>query len=90
MKEWTATEASRNFAKLLDEAAAGESIAVVRGGERVALVTPAPRANGKAVLEAMKTGRKRIHPGAAEALHRGLEAVHEVSSADLDTDPWSE
>lgn len=90
MKEWTATEASRNFAKLLDEAEGGESVAVVRGGERIAMVTPAPRANGKAVLAAMKAGRERVHPGAAEALHRGLDAVEEAVSTELDADPWRE
>ena len=46
----TATEASRSFAALLDEAEAGETIIVTRGGRRIATIGPAPTANGRDVL----------------------------------------
>ncbi len=46
----TATEASRSFAALLDEAERGGTIVVTRGGRRIATIGPAQAANGSAVL----------------------------------------
>ena len=51
----TATEASRSFAALLDEAERGETIVVTRGGRRIATIGPATAANGREVL-ALLTG----------------------------------
>lgn len=90
MREMSATEASRNFKAVLDEAEHGETITVTRGGKRVAVIAPAPRANGRAVLEVMERYRKRAPAGAADALRRGVSAVDEAASGDLDTDPWTE
>jgi prevent-host-death family protein len=49
MKVVTATEASRNFAAVLDEAERGETIMVTRGGKRIAVIGPAPTAPGRMV-----------------------------------------
>lgn len=54
MREMTTTEVSRNFSAVLDEAERGETIAVTRSGQRVALIVPAPRANGAAVLDVFR------------------------------------
>ncbi|WP_326645720.1 type II toxin-antitoxin system prevent-host-death family antitoxin [Streptosporangium sp. NBC_01755] len=45
----TATEASRSFAAVLDEAERGETIMVTRGGRRIAVIGPAPTAPGRMV-----------------------------------------
>lgn len=42
----TATEASRAFASLLDEAERGETVVITRGGRRVAIIGPAKATNG--------------------------------------------
>ena len=49
MKVMTATEASRSFATVLDEAERGETIMVTRGGKRIAMIGPAPTAPGRLV-----------------------------------------
>lgn len=49
MKVMTATEASRSFAAVLDEAERGETIMVTRGGRRIAVIGPAPTAPGRMV-----------------------------------------
>ncbi|GAA2205938.1 hypothetical protein GCM10009850_013960 [Nonomuraea monospora] len=49
MKVLTATEASRSFAAVLDEAERGETIVVTRGGKQIAVITPAPAAPGRMV-----------------------------------------
>lgn len=46
MKEISATEASRNFSKLLDEVEQGKTYNIVRGGVTVATVAPAKRHTG--------------------------------------------
>ncbi|WP_235433709.1 MULTISPECIES: type II toxin-antitoxin system Phd/YefM family antitoxin [Protofrankia] len=45
----TASEASRNFSALLDDAEHGETIMVTRSGRRVAVIMPAPQGNGEAL-----------------------------------------
>lgn len=47
----TATEASRSFAALLDEAERGETVVVTRGGRRIATIGPASMSNGALVAE---------------------------------------
>lgn len=49
MRTMTATEASRSFAALLDEAERGDTIVVTRGGRRIATIGPATIGNGTAV-----------------------------------------
>lgn len=51
MRTVTATEASRSFSALLDQAERGETVVVVRGGRRVAFIGPATPSNGAEVLE---------------------------------------
>jgi prevent-host-death family protein len=50
MRTMTATEASRAFAALLDEAESGETIIITRGGRRIATVGPADLSNGGDVV----------------------------------------
>lgn len=55
MPEIKATEASRNFADLLDAVEhRGESFTIVRRGKPVARLEPAPRGNGWTVLELLR------------------------------------
>jgi len=46
----TATEASRTFAALLDEAERGQTVVITRGGRRIASLGPATASNGAEVL----------------------------------------
>ena len=46
----TATEASRSFAALLDEAERGQTVVVTRGGRRIACIGPATPSNGAEVV----------------------------------------
>ena len=57
MKVITATEASRRFAAVLDEAEHGETIVVTRGGRRVAVIGPAPATPGRAVKDMLRRHR---------------------------------
>jgi prevent-host-death family protein len=50
MRTVTATEASRTFAALLDEAERGETVVVTRGGRRIASLGPVSASNGAEVL----------------------------------------
>lgn len=50
MRTVTATEASRSFAALLDEAERGQTVVVTRGGRRIASIGPASASNGAEVL----------------------------------------
>lgn len=88
MREMSASEASRNFSAVLDAAEHGETIVVVRSGRRVALIGPAPRANGaelRAVFE-----RWRGHDALDDAFAGNVAAAREAASAQEDADPWSE
>jgi len=51
----TATEASRNFAALLDEAERGQTVIVTRGGRRIASLGPATAGNGAEVIALLAT-----------------------------------
>jgi prevent-host-death family protein len=82
----SATEASRNFSAVLDEAERGESIVVTRGGDRVAVITPAPRANGAAVREVFQ--RCAIDDTADDDFAAAVASVREFARAELDSDPW--
>lgn len=50
MRTVTATEASRSFAALLDEAERGHTVVVTRGGRRIASIGPATAGNGAEVV----------------------------------------
>lgn len=49
MRTVTATEASRSFAALLDEAERGQTVVVTRGGRRIAAIGPVTAGNGAEV-----------------------------------------
>jgi prevent-host-death family protein len=51
----TATEASRNFAALLDEVSRGETIVITRAGKRVASIAPTTSGNGAQVLGLLRS-----------------------------------
>lgn len=53
MRTITATEASRNFKKLLDAVEDGESIAITRGGETIAEISPRRRKTAKDLFDAL-------------------------------------
>lgn len=57
MKTMTATEASRSFAALLDEAERGETVVVTRGGRRIATIGPASAGNGAIVAELLDSAK---------------------------------
>jgi prevent-host-death family protein len=84
----SASEASRNFSGVLDEAEHGETIVVTRNGRRVALIVPAPRANGGAFLAAVGdwAGRTEFD----EAFATRVAEAETPDSAGLDNDPWQE
>lgn len=86
MREISASEAARNFSAVLDSAEHGETLVVTRGGKRVALIVPAPRANGAALREVFR--RWHGDPAIDDATSDNIAAVREAASADLDTDPW--
>ncbi len=50
MRTVTATEASRSFAAILDDAERGLAVVVTRGGKRIATIGPADASNGAEVL----------------------------------------
>jgi prevent-host-death family protein len=86
VREVTASEASRHFSAMLDHAEHGETIVVTRGGRRVAMIVPAPRANGRALRHV--AGRWRGNSAFDSAFAAKVEGAREAVSADLDTDPW--
>ncbi|HVX45097.1 MAG TPA: type II toxin-antitoxin system prevent-host-death family antitoxin [Mycobacteriales bacterium] len=57
MRTVTATEASRSFAALLDEAERGETTIVTRGGRRIATIGPASTGNGADLVELLRNHR---------------------------------
>lgn len=86
MKEMAASEASRNFSAVLDEAEHGETIVVTRNGRRVAMITPAPRANGKALRDVFRRWQGRAELD--DEFAANVAAAREAVSGDLDSDPW--
>ena len=53
----TATEASRSFATLLNEAERGETVIITRGGRRIATIGPAKESNGAELLAFLTSHR---------------------------------
>ena len=83
----SAADVARRFSAVLDGAEHGETIVVTRGGRRVALIVPAPRANGQAVNEILARWRGRLNIDDVFAAH-----VADAGDAtiELDRDPWRE
>jgi len=86
MREMSASEASRNFSAVLDSAERGETTVVTRGGRRIALIAPVPRANARALLDVFSKWRDNaaFDDAFAEQVGNAREAV----SNELDSDPW--
>jgi len=55
MRTVTATEASRSFAALLDEAERGQTVVITRSGRRIATLGPVTASNGAEVLTLLTT-----------------------------------
>lgn len=87
MKEMSASEAARRFSAVLDGAEQGDTVVIKRGGRRVALIVPAPRANGRAVAEVLERWKGRL--GIDDEFAANVAAAGDVSNA-LDGDPWRE
>lgn len=81
-----ASEAARSFTAVPDAAEHGETIVVTRGGQRVALFVPAPRANGAALREIFERWSGNSALDARFADH--VAGVRDAVSGELDTDPW--
>lgn len=83
-REMTTSEVSRNLSAVLDQAEQGETIAVTRSGRRVALIVPAPRANGAAVTAVFRewAGKLRIDDDFEDAVSA------ERAAPGRDGDPW--
>ena len=83
----SASEVARRFSVVLDGAEHGETVVITRGGRQVAMLVPAPRTNGAAVLDVFRRWSGRVPLGdtfeADVAAARGLPA-------ELDGDPWRE
>lgn len=86
MREMTTSEVSRNLSAVLDEAERGETIAVTRSGQRVALIVPAPRANGAAVAEVFRRWAGRT--GIDDEFEATVAAIRTMAGED--NDPWND
>jgi prevent-host-death family protein len=83
MKTMTATEASRNFASVLESAERGETIVITRGGKPLAVLAPAPAATGRAVKDALLR-----HAGTPDdAFEDDVRATRDLPTLD---DRWSD
>lgn len=60
---------------------------ITRGGRRVALIVPAPRANGHAVAEVLDRWRGQV--GADDEFAANVAAAGDMPT-ELDADPWRE
>jgi len=76
----TATEASRNFAGLLDAVEAGETVVITRGGRRIARIVGDNVSNGRALKDFL--GRFPPDPGWAAEVRATRDIVRD------DRDQW--
>nr|NLD41043.1 type II toxin-antitoxin system prevent-host-death family antitoxin [Actinomycetales bacterium] len=83
MKSRTATEASRNFADLLDAVEAGESVTITRAGRPVAEIRPVSRHTGGELRAAMEES-PRLDRDFEYAISEALEFVDQEVQ-----DPWA-
>ena len=74
MRTITATEASRNFKKLLDAVEGGESVAITRGGETIAEISPRRRKTAKDLFDALdKLDLPPLKPEEVNDLEHAIE-----------------
>ncbi|MEV0622441.1 type II toxin-antitoxin system prevent-host-death family antitoxin [Nonomuraea sp. NPDC050404] len=81
MKVMTATEASRSFAAVLDEAERGETIVVTRGGKQIAVIAPAPTAPGRMVKAFLTRSAEKVDADFAA----DVAAAREVADDEMRT-----
>ncbi|MQS06576.1 type II toxin-antitoxin system Phd/YefM family antitoxin [Streptomyces alkaliphilus] len=85
MRLMTASEASRNFASILDRVEGGETIVITRGGRHLALIGPAPVANGGDFADALSAFRDR-HPEDDPTYEDDVLGTRDLLPGD---DPWN-
>lgn len=73
MKEISATEASRNFSKLLDEVEQGKDFSIMRGGKIVARLEPNRGKTGADLTALLE--RRGPDPELADLIEEGQRAV---------------
>jgi prevent-host-death family protein len=73
VKEISATEASRNFSKLLDEVEQGKDFSITRGGKTVARLGPARGKTGADLVALFE--RLGPDPELADLIEEGRRAV---------------
>ncbi len=78
----TASEASRAFSAVLDQAEHGETIVVTRAGRRVATITPASAGSWGALQNALRDWAPSDDDQLVEDIAAARDAV------ELDEDPW--
>jgi prevent-host-death family protein len=83
MRIMTASDASRRFSAVLDEAEHGETIVVTRGGRRIAVISPASAANGAALAAFSRRWTGKLDDDFATDVAAAREAT------ELDEDPWA-
>ena len=83
MRIMTASEASRSFSAVLDQAERGETIVVTRAGRRVATITPASAGSWGAFQNALRDWAPSGDHELAEDIAAASDAV------ELDEDPWN-
>jgi prevent-host-death family protein len=90
MKEITATEASRNFAAVLDAVQAGEEIVITRGQVPIARLVKEEQANGHLLIKALEgwNGLVSSSPGSEE----DMDWILGTRDADRGAwqDPWQQ
>lgn len=82
MKVMTASEVSRSFSAILDEAEQGETIVITRAGRRVATIAPAGAATWGALREALADWT----PNPESTLEADIRSA--VDALGPDEDPW--
>lgn len=86
MRRITATEASRSFSRVLDQAEhGGESFIIERNGRPVAELRPAPRGSTIGDLVAFLRDAPLPDPD----FRRDMLEIIERSSRDVGRDPWA-
>jgi prevent-host-death family protein len=81
----SASEAARRFSAVLDGAEHGEVVVITRGGRQVAMIVPAPRANGRAMKDVLARWRGRL--SVDDEFVANVAAAGEAST-ERDGDPW--
>lgn len=85
MRTMTATEAARSFAAVLDLAEHGETIVVIRGGRRVATISPTTDGTWGAFVDALAGWTPSGDTQLASDIENGL-----VATTGTDHDPWTD